>query len=68
MCHHLALKIRNIHQCAVDSRKMGAVLNGDEHCKPSMIELKNKILDMFNLEVKEDFIFLLYDFLKKITN
>lgn len=57
------------HQCAVDTRKMGAVLNGDEHCKASMIELKNKIVDIFNLEVKEeDFIFLLDDFLKKITN
>ena len=57
------------HQCAVDIRKMGAVLNGDEHCKASMIELKNKIEDMFSLEVKEEhFIFLLDDFLKKITN
>ena len=31
------------HECAVDTKKMGAVLNGDEHCKASMIELKNKI-------------------------
>lgn len=30
------------HQCAVDTRKMGAVLNGDEHCKASMIELKKQ--------------------------
>ena len=24
------------HECAVDTKKMGAVLNGDEHCKASM--------------------------------
>lgn len=41
------------HECAVDTRKMGAVLNGDEHCKASMIEFKNKIVDMFELEDNE---------------
>lgn len=57
------------HQCAVDTRKMGAVLNGDEHCKASMIELKNKIVNMFNIKVEEEqFLFLLDVFLKQITN
>ena len=41
------------HECAVDTRKMGAVLNGDEHCKANMIELKDKIVSMFNLYVDE---------------
>lgn len=42
------------HECAVDTRKMGAVLNGDAHCKTSMIELKNKIVKMFELTVSEE--------------
>jgi len=37
------------HECAVVTRKMGAVLNGDEHCKTSMIELKNKIVSQLDL-------------------
>ena len=32
---------------------MGAVLNGDEHCKASMIEFKNKILQLFDLSIDE---------------
>lgn len=40
-------------ECAVDTSKMGAVLNGDDHCKASMIELKNKIQSLFNLENDE---------------
>lgn len=41
------------HQCAVDTRKMGAVLNGDPNCKASMIEFKNKITEIFDLVVGE---------------
>lgn len=41
------------HECAVDTKKMGAVLNGDEHCKANMIELKNKIEELFNLKNDE---------------
>ena len=33
---------------------MGAVLNGDAICKASMIELKNKIVKMFDLTVAEE--------------
>ena len=42
------------HECAVDTSKMGAVLNGDAICKASMIELKNKIVKMFDLTVAEE--------------
>lgn len=55
------------HKCAVDTRKMGAVLRNDEDCKANMIELKNKILKMFNLEIDEKhFMVLLDEFIKDI--
>lgn len=55
------------HECAVDTRKMGAVLKNDGHCKTKMIELKNKILKMFNLEIDEKhFMVLLDEFMKEI--
>lgn len=41
------------HECAVDTKKMGAVLNGDEHCKANMIELKNKVEELFGLKIDE---------------
>lgn len=41
------------HECAVDSHKMGIVLNGDAHCKQSLIEFKNKIQELFNLSNDE---------------
>jgi hypothetical protein len=41
------------HECAVDTRKMGVILNGNEHCKASMIELKNKIQGLFGLNNDE---------------
>lgn len=40
-------------ECAIDSSKMGAVLNADDHCKVSMIEFKNKIQELFELENDE---------------
>lgn len=56
------------HECAVDTRKMGAVLNGDAHCKASMIELKNKIQEMFNLPKNEqNEAYLLDCFIAEIT-
>lgn len=55
------------HQCAVDTRKMGAVLNGDDNCKASMIEFKNKIIEMFDLTVDEQkSSYLLDQFMKDI--
>lgn len=49
------------HECAVDTKKMGAVLNGDEHCKASMIELKNKIEELFDLKNNESKVTYLLD-------
>lgn len=55
------------HQCAVDTHKMGAVLNADDHCRASMIELKDKLSYLFNLKVDEQrTIFLLEQFIKEI--
>ncbi len=56
------------HQCAIDTHKMGAVLNGDEHCKASMIELKDKIQKLFNLDNDEkNSQYLIDQFIKEIT-
>lgn len=41
------------HECAIDTRKMGALLNGDQHCKAGLIELKNKIQSLFGLKDNE---------------
>ena len=41
------------HECAVDTKKMGVVLNGDTHCKQSMIEFKNKVVNIFGLQENE---------------
>lgn len=55
------------HECAVDTRKMGAVLNGDQHCKASMLEFKDKIEAMFELKNDEKQVtYLLDQFLKEI--
>jgi hypothetical protein len=55
------------HQCAVDTKKMGAVLNGDAHCKANMIEMKDKILKIFKLSCDEAGVqFLIDEFVKDI--
>jgi hypothetical protein len=55
-------------ECAVDTSKMGAVLNGDDHCKANMIELKYKIQNLFALENNENqSMFLIDQFIKEIT-
>lgn len=55
------------HQCAVDTCKMGAVLNGDEHCKQNMLELKNKIQKLFKLDNEESqILFLIDSFIEEI--
>jgi hypothetical protein len=41
------------HECAVDTRKMGTVLNADTNCRASMVEFRDKILEMFNLKLNE---------------
>ena len=56
------------HECAVDTKKMGAALKGDAHCKQSMIELKNKIVELFDLEISDkQLTFLLDTFINSIT-
>ena len=49
------------HECAVDTSKMGAVLNGDAHCRASMLELKEKIVNLFDLYVDEHTLIYLLD-------
>ena len=41
------------HECAVDNKKMGIVLNGNQNCKAAMLELKSKIIHLFNLNNDE---------------
>lgn len=56
------------HECAVDTQKMGAVLNGDSNCKASLIELKNKIQFLFALKDDEQkTVYLIDRFIKSIT-
>ena len=56
------------HECAVDTNKMGAVLNGDQHCRASMLELKDKIVSLFDLQVDEQQVmYLLEEFIKEIS-
>ncbi|MCR5586404.1 MAG: toll/interleukin-1 receptor domain-containing protein [Lachnospiraceae bacterium] len=51
----------------VDTTKMGAVLNGDDNCKASMYEFKDKIQDFFGLKNDETKTALLIDdFIKEI--
>lgn len=56
------------HECAVDTRKMGAVLNGNKHCKASLIELKNKILSLFELnDDEQNSAYLIDEMMKKLS-
>ena len=58
---------KKYHECAVDTKKMGAVLKNDQHCKTAMIELKNKIQELFSLENDEVKVnYILDEFMKKI--
>lgn len=53
------------HECAVDTRKMGAVLNGDAHCKANMLEFKDKIEAIFGLKNDEKQVTYLLDQFEK---
>ena len=56
------------YQCSVDKNRMGAVLDGSDNCKASMIELKNKIVEMFDLRIDENqWIYSLDQFMKDIA-
>ena len=55
------------HQCAIDTRKMGAVLKPGSNCRTSMIEFKNILCEQFNTKIEEkDFSYLLDTFLESI--
>lgn len=57
------------YQCAVDKNKMGAVLDGSDNCKASIVELKNKILEMFGISIDENqWIYTLDQFMKEISD
>lgn len=56
------------YQCAVDKNKMGAFLDGSANCKASMIELKNKVITLFSLEVSEkEWTYVLDNFIQEIS-
>lgn len=57
------------YQCAVDKNKMGAVLDGSDNCKASIVELKNKLVEMFGLNIEENqWIYSLDQFIEDISN
>jgi len=56
------------YQCAVDKNKMGAVLDGSDNCKASMVEFIYKLVDMFDLQIDEkQWIFSLDQFIEDIS-
>ena len=57
------------YQCAVDKNKMGAILDGSDNCKVGIIELKNKIEELFGLSIDEkQWIYTLDQFMKDISD
>ena len=55
------------HQCAIDTRKMGAILKPNSNCRTSMIEFKNIICTRFDLTVEEKtFAVLIEEFIDSI--
>ncbi len=57
------------YQCAVDRNKMGAILDGSETCKASIVELKNKLADLFGLTLDEkQWIYSLDQFMEDISD
>ncbi len=57
------------YQCSVDKNRMGAVLDGSDNCKAGMIELKNKIVELFGLSVDENqWIYALDQFMKEVSD
>lgn len=55
------------YQCAVDKNKMGAILDGSVNCKIGIIELKNKLAEMFSLSISEkEWTYLLDRFMEEI--
>lgn len=56
-------------ECAIDTKKKGIILNGDDRCKSSMLELKNKIISLFGLSLDEmQSSYLLDKFIKELKS
>lgn len=55
------------NDCAIDGKRMGITMNGESHCKTGMIELKDKIQQLFGLtnDEKKNTV-LLDNFIKEI--
>lgn len=57
------------YQCSVDKNRMGAVLDGSDNCKAGIIELKNKIVELFGISIDENqWIYTLDQFMKDISD
>ena len=55
------------HNCAVDTKNMGIVLQNNEQCKMGMVELKNKLLYNFGLSIGEqEWLYHIDEFMKDI--
>ena len=55
------------YKCAVDKNKMGAILDGSDTCKANIIELKNKVAEIFSLDIDEkQWVYLLDQFIEEI--
>ena len=60
-------KSPKLNECPLDMQKVGAALNGDSMCKANMMELKNKVQEMFGLVNDEaTSTYVLDTFIKKI--
>ena len=56
------------HEVPIDTTKMGAVLNGDDNCRASMIEFKNKIQSFLDLDIDEQkSAYLIDEFMRSIN-
>lgn len=56
------------HECAVDTRKMGAVLNGNDNCRASILQLCHTLLALFHIEMREEILAdLVEQFLRDIS-
>lgn len=56
-----------IGKCAVDNQKMGIDLGRKDSCKQSMLELKDKLMELFDLSIDEkEILYYIDEFIKNI--